>query len=238
MEAETSFPAPVRGRQRSRPELHWRMDGAGGPADPLLVALHGYGMDEDFFAVLLQKLFGRPLSILIPRGPSPADMGLRVAHGASWYDYDGNQERFREELLRVEAELLALLSDVEAARGLAPRARYLLGFSQGGYCGAWVAVRNPHLFRGMIISGARVKTEFLVEEMPRAAAHGFRALLCQGRRDRSVSPEAAERSREALAAAGIDVELRTFEAGHSMGREQVAAIGEWLARDAGAGAAR
>lgn len=225
-------PAPTRGRQTSAPGLHWRLDGAGGPTDPLLVALHGYGMDEDFFAVLLQKLFPRPMRVLLPRGPFPADMGLRVAHGASWYHYDGNQERFRAELVRVERELLALLDEVEAGQGLRPRARHILGFSQGGYCGAWVAVRNPDRFRGLIVSGARVKTEFLEDAMPAAAAAGFRALLCHGERDRSVTMDAAVRSRDGLAAAGIDTELRTFDAGHSLGRAQVRVIAEWLDRSA------
>jgi predicted esterase len=43
-----------------------------------------------------------------------------------------------------------------------------------------------------------------------------------------VLPEAAERSRAELTAAGIATELRDFDAGHSLGREQVAAMGEWL----------
>lgn len=228
MTSPSPSPAVLRGRQAGAPGLHWRLDGAGGPTDPLLLALHGYGMDEDFFAVLLQKLFPQPVHVLLPRGPKPGDMGLRVAHGASWYDYDGDQTRFRRELERVEHELLAFLAEVEAEQGLAPRARYLLGFSQGGYCGAWLAVRHPERFAGMIISGARVKTEFLEDAMPAAAARGFRALLCHGERDHSVTLEAAMRSRDGLAAGGIPAELRVFDAGHSLGRKQLAVIAEWL----------
>ena len=113
--------AIVRGRQAGGAQLHWRLDGAGGPRDPLVLALHGYGMDEDFFAVLLQKLFARPMRFLLPRAPKAADMGLRVAHGGSWYDYDGDQERFRAELLRVESELLGLVRDVESSCNTSPR---------------------------------------------------------------------------------------------------------------------
>jgi predicted esterase len=43
-----------------------------------------------------------------------------------------------------------------------------------------------------------------------------------------VKPEAAFRSRDALAAAGVETELRMFQAGHSLGREQVAAMAAWL----------
>jgi predicted esterase len=129
---------------------------------------------------------------------------------------------------RAEATVLALADDAERVQGLTPRARVVLGFSQGGYLGAWMALRRPERFHGMVVSGARVKAEWLAGEMRRAARTGFTALLCHGVRDTAVRPEAAFRSRDALAAAGVAVELRMFESGHSIGREQVAAIGAWL----------
>ncbi len=221
----------IRGEHVVPIAMSWRMDGASDAADaPLILALHGMGMDEDSFAELLRGLSLMPLRVLIPRAPYPVEVRREGRIGGSWYAYDGDQERFRRELLRTEALLLALLRDVEEAQGLRPRARYLLGFSQGGYCGAYAAVRHPEIFRGMIICGARVKTEFLEEEMRAAPARGFRVLLCHGRRDESVSFDAAERGRVALAAAGVDVELAPFDAGHSLGRSAVEAIARWLER--------
>jgi phospholipase/carboxylesterase len=186
------------------------------------------GMDEDSFALLLQKLFRLPFRFLTPRGPYPVEVRGEGRIGASWYAYDGDQERFRRELERAEAILLDLLREVEGERRLAPRARIVFGFSQGGYLGGYLAVRRPELFGAMIISGARVKTEFLEKEMPVAAERGFRALLCHGERDASVAPEAATRSRDALAGAGIAVDLETLDAGHSLGRAQIDVISAWL----------
>lgn len=207
------------------PPLAWRLDGADDDPDlPLVLALHGHGMTEDLFARLLRGLGGAPFRVLTPRAPSRAAGG----RGASWYDYDGNPARFRAELERCEAQLLDFLRGVEREHGLTPRRRWLLGFSQGGYCGSWLALRHPDVFRGMAVVGARVKTEWLAAPMARAAAAGFAALLCHGRRDGAVPPAAAERSRAALAAAGVTTELRLFDAGHSLGRTQVAAIREWL----------
>jgi predicted esterase len=216
MTAPVKPSAVVRGRQQKGPHMHWRLDGAGGATDPLVLCLHGYGMDEDFFAVLLQKLFTLPMRFLIPRAPQSADMGLEVENGGSWYEYDGNQERFREELLRVEAELLDLIRDVEAAASLAPRSRFLLGFSQGGYCGSWTALRHPEVFSGLVVSGARIKTEFLGDEMTGASTHGFRALICHGRADRSIAPDAAARSRDAPDPMWTSSSRRLM--GHSLGR--------------------
>jgi predicted esterase len=228
MDAREAQSPVTRGELVGPPAVAWRLDGSSDPQAPIVLCLHGMWMDEDFFAVLLQRLFDLPYRFLIPRAPIPvAPRGLGK-HASSWYDYDGDQDRFRAELLRTEALLLGVLARVERERGLVPRARAMLGFSQGGYCGSFLAIRNPDVFRGMIVSGARVKTEILGAGMRAAAAAGFRVLLCHGERDPAVPREAATGSRDALAAAGVDVELRSFDAGHSLGKRQVAACGEWL----------
>jgi predicted esterase len=219
---------PIRGEHEIRLRVPWRLDGPADPSLPLVLCLHGMGMDEDSFALLVQGLQRLPARLLLPRGPYPVEIRGEGRIGASWYAYDGDQDRFRRELERTEEIVLGLLAGVEASQGLRPRARVLLGFSQGGYCGAWVAVRNAGLFDGMIISGARVKTEMLGDAMRDAAARGFAALLLHGERDASVSPEAAARSRDALRDAGIDVEHRVLDSGHSLGRRQIEIIGEWM----------
>ena len=217
--------------------LPWRLDGAGATSDaPLVLALHGQGMLEDSFATLLCGLFDLPYHFLLPRAPWPFEVRREDRIGASWYPYDGGAERFLEELGRTEAMLLALLRDVESRHGLRPRRRIVLGFSQGGYCGGVLACRHLDLFHGLVVSGARVKTEVLDREMRAAAGTGFRVLLVHGLRDVAVLPEAAERSRDALQAAGVAVELHTFDHGHVIGRRQVETIRAWLAANFGGGA--
>ena len=211
--------------------MPWRLDERGElPHDaPLVVALHGQGMDEDRFALLLQPLLDLPCRVLVPRAPWPVDVRRESRIGWSWYPYDGDAEHFRTELQRTEAWLLRALAAAEDLGGLQPRRRFVLGFSQGGYCGAVIALRNAPHFAGLVVAGARVKTEILAAELPLAATRGFEVLLVHGLRDAHVLPEAAERSRDALAAAGVAVDLQLFDAGHSLGRDQVAAIAAWLA---------
>jgi phospholipase/carboxylesterase len=213
-------------------DLPWRLDGSATRADaPLVLALHGQGMNEDIFAILAQKLFVLPCHFLLPRAPWPFEHGRERRIGWSWYPYDGDQARFLRDLAHTEAMLLDLLADVEARHTLRPRCRIVLGFSQGGYCGGVLALRHPELFGGLVVSGARVKTEVLAAEIPVAAARDFRVLLCHGRRDPYVPLEAAESSHAALAAGGVAVELHEFDAGHSLGRSQVASIATWIARN-------
>jgi predicted esterase len=80
----------------------------------------------------------------------------------------------------------------------------------------------------MIICGARVKWEFLQDEMKVAGALGFRALLCHGTRDPAVSIDAAERSFQELSQSGVDARLIKTETGHSFGRTQTSEIRTWL----------
>jgi len=178
-------------------------------------------------AELLSPLFGMAACFLLPTAPARPLPGGRT--GPSWYDYDGDPQRFQRELERTERLLLDFLRAVEAQLALTPRVRFLLGYSQGGYCGAWVALRHPDRFRGMVISSARVKTEVLAEAIAAAGRLGFTALLCHGERDESVKPEAARTSRDGLAAGGVQVTLRMFDSGHALGSEQVEAIRVWLA---------
>jgi len=220
----------LRGQHAGPQPLVWRLDGpASNPKLPLVIALHGWGMDEDRFARRLGPLPRAGLRVLVPRAPLP----LIEGEGWSWYDYDGDQDRFRRELLRTEALLVDLVHGVERNCDLTPRRRWILGFSQGGYCGSWLALRQTPLFDGMVVIGARVKTEWLADEMHRAAASGFQALLCHGRRDRTVSFAAAESSRVALEAAGVAVDLLTFHSGHTLGKGHAEAIARWLATRSG-----
>ena len=216
----------IKGEHEGDGPIAWRLDApTADPTLPLVVGLHGWGMSEDIFARLLRGLMGQPVRLLLPRAPLPL-----VDHGgASWYDYDGDQKRFISELHRCEKTVLDLMQTIEREQGLRPSRRWLLGFSQGGYCGSWIGLRNAGLFHGMAIVGARVKTELLEEEMAHAAARDFEVLLCHGKQDDSVPPEAAERSRAGLETAGVHVELRWFDSWHSLGRGQVRAIAEWLA---------
>jgi predicted esterase len=68
----------------------------------------------------------------------------------------------------------------------------------------------------------------LADELQGVAARRCRVLLLHGLRDVHVLPEAAQRSRDALAAAGLQVELHEFDAGHALGREQIEVVADWL----------
>ena len=196
---------------------------------PLLTALHGQGMSAASFARVLRHLPSTGHAKLFPEGPyvferrEPA--GIRAGHG--WYIYLGDSDGFRRELEQTEAHLLRVLDAVEASHGTTDRARsVLLGFSQGGYLAGYVALRNPDRFGGLVISAARLKHEFLTEELARGALPAV--LLLHSPDDAATPFERAEESREILAEAGTDVELFSHEGGHRLPPAALARVAAWL----------
>lgn len=237
---EASAPMP---REEPVPTLRFRIEPApiraalaggvsSGAADvcdlPLVLCLHGWGMDGDWFARLTQGLFGVPAIFLFPTAPREVKKEDGSV-GWSWYDYDGDSDSFVRELGRLEVLLLQFVHDFEQVHGLRVPGRALVGFSQGGYGGSYVALRNPGVFRGLAISGARIKDEALGADLERAAASGMRVLACHGSRDPHVNRDRARASVDALTTAGIETRWEEFDAGHSLGRSQVRTMGGWLA---------
>lgn len=197
------------------------------PTLPVVLCLHGWGMDGDWFARLTQGLFEVPALFVYPTAPKQVqkDDG---STGFSWYDYDGDSTSFVRELAALEVRLLEFLKQFESRHSLEPASRALVGFSQGGYGGSYVALRNPTVFRALAISGARIKDEALGPELEGAAQAGFRVLACHGNRDPHVSKERAKASIDALAAAGVETRWEEFDAGHSLGRSQIRLMRDWL----------
>ncbi len=209
--------------------LAYRLDALepSAPKAPLIICLHGWGMDEDWFARLLGGLGDLPANLLYLRAPSPVDKKDGKV-GWSWYVYNGDAEHFVAELEQLEERLLHVVRDVEMTQNLSPTSRVLIGFSQGAYGGSFAAVRNPGVFSGLVVSGARVKDEALRDFLPQAAEQGLRVLGCHGRKDEHVDLERSKASLQSLEKAGIEVTWLEFDAGHSMGRQQVAAVADWI----------
>jgi phospholipase/carboxylesterase len=109
-----------------------------------------------------------------------------------------------------------------------PKRRYLLGFSQGGYFAGYIGIKEAHRLAGLVIMGARVKSEVLGRELERA--RDLPVLLLHGKKDRAVPFASAVRSGEALTDAGLPTELRSYDCGHHVTPDQVRDVRDWLKR--------
>jgi len=176
---------------------------------PLVIALHGWGMRARSFERWMGPgIESRPLSWWFPRGILPCEVRSRKI-GFSWYVFDGDQDALKQSMDEARSYLCGLVE--QAHQALEPSSITLLGFSQGAYLGSYVALSRPDLFDRLVCCCGRPKAEF-IEDLE--GARGTKVLVQVGDRDESVTPELIQKGVDPLIAAGLDVELRRYDAQH------------------------
>ena len=215
-------------------EVPFRLVLPDGPAPasgwPLVVCLHGWGQNADYFARLCRPLLFEGAAFLFPEGPWSFEQRTlgKIRIGHAWYLYDGTDEPFRSTLGRAEEHLLGLLDQLADNHPMDAARIALLGFSQGAYTGYFITLRNTDRFCAMVaVGGGRLKPEFVEERI--SAARRIPYLMIHGEEDSSVPLERTELMKAQLASRGFPVELQTFSAGHEVTPGMLTAAAGWLA---------
>src|SRR5215203_641562 len=202
---------------------------AEGDPEGLLVLHHGRGTDERDLLGLADLLDPeRRLRVVTPRAP----LTLPGSPGYHWYLVPrvGHPDRGSFEAAR--AALAALHDELWEESGVGPERTVLAGFSMGavmsyamGLGADRPAVAGVLAFSGFVPTvegwepsiGDRLQT---------------RAFVSHGRRDPVIGVDFAERARDLLQGAGLDVTYRESELGHQIDpghlREATAWLGETL----------
>ncbi len=186
------------------------------------------GMNAEKFRRILRHLELREMLLVIPTGIYPYEIRKAdsIEIGYSWYQYRGDQDEFRKHLLQAEAHLLQVLDEVEKRHRIDRSRSVVLGFSQGGYLAGFCALRHPERFAGLICAGARLKYEFLVDEISRGSQ--LKSLLIHSQKDKSIAWETAEASFDQLRENGAQIDSFLHSEGHRLPPESVVHIGRWL----------
>lgn len=92
----------------------------------------------------------------------------------------------------------------------------MLGYSQGGYLGSFLALRARPRARGLAVVASRVKTEFCAPEIAAAGATGWPVYGLHGRADRFTRLERQEQAFAELRAHGVAATLEVHEGGHGL----------------------
>jgi len=196
---------------------------------PLLVLLHGQGQSGERQLRWMGPGAPAHFAVASPDGfhaheVRTPDRPIRIGH--AWYLYTGDQAAFAESLAESERALWALVDAALAELGADPARVYLCGFSQGAYLAHCAAVRAAGRVAGWIAQSGRLKTEFLLAELPAVA--GKPVLLQHGRADPSLPLGAAEASERALAEHGARVSLELHDGGHEITPAMAARVKAWL----------
>ncbi|RAI58635.1 alpha/beta hydrolase [Roseicella frigidaeris] len=174
-----------------------------GPAQQLVVVLHGLGADgQDLIALAPHWARALPdAAFVAPDAPEPCDMG---PYGRQWFSLQDRRPAAMAAGARAARGALDAFLEAELARlSLPGSALALAGFSQGCMMALYAGLRRavpPAAILGY--SGALVAPETLAAE----ATGRPPVLLVHGEADEVVPAAASRAAESALRAAGIPVQ--------------------------------
>ena len=120
-----------------------------------------------------------------------------------------------------------LLADIE--RELTPSAIVLGGFSQGAMLATDVALRTSRRLAGLVqLSGTLIAEEEWLPLLP--ARKGLRVYQSHGVRDPVLPFSLAERLRDEMVTAALDVTWQAFRGAHEIPQLVVDSLGDFLGR--------
>jgi len=176
---------------------------SGGPAQQLVVLLHGYGADgEDLIG--LAPYIARLLPNAVFLAPNAPERCAMQPMGFQWWGIQSFSHAERLAGAECCAPILNDFIDTELERyGLAESQLALVGFSQGTMMALHVGLRRPRQLAGIVgYSGALVAPERLPDEIRSKPP----VLLVHGDRDELLPPDSTLEAVQGLSLAGVTVE--------------------------------
>jgi len=149
----------------------------------------------------------------------------RYYQGFSWYNFGGDPEPGIVRSRKLVFELL----DEQRGKGFPSEQTMVSGFSQGCLMTWEAGLRYPHRLAGLVgISGyAHDEKRALKELSPVAREQRF--LITHGTMDPMVPFDSVKRQVAALKAAGLNIDWREFDKGHTIaGEEELAVIRDFV----------
>jgi phospholipase/carboxylesterase len=187
---------------------------SGGPAQQLVILLHGVGADGNdliglapFYQMILPDA-----AVVAPNAPLPFDM---APFGYQWFSIQDMHARTRLNGVRQAAPALDAFIDAElAALGLSEDRLALIGFSQGAMMALHVGLRREKALAGIIShSGMLVGESQLAGEVRSRPP----VLLTHGAFDEVLPVQAMPVAEGTLRSAGVPVEAHVMpDLGHGI----------------------
>ncbi|MCS4235417.1 dienelactone hydrolase family protein [Stenotrophomonas sp. BIGb0135] len=207
--------------------LHAVVRPATGPAQGLVVLLHGVGSNERSLLGLAQGPDPR-LQVALPRAPlafGPDAFGwFSVRFGAQGPVIDPGQAEASRQLLIDYVRRLQAQQGVDAAHTL------VAGFSQGGIMSAGVALTAPRVAQRFAVLSGRILPEIAAHIPADIAAHGVQGLILHGEQDSKLPFALATAASARLQALGVQHALHGYPADHTLTPAMQADFHAWSAR--------
>lgn len=204
---------------------------------PTLVCFHGYGADAADLARLAREAdLARPARWVFPDAPLTVDMG-GYASGRAWFPINNREI----EIAQLQGKTLDWSKDRSAIMAPTldkvknfidaldqPWEKLILGgFSQGAVLSLELALGAPRAPQGVfMLSGTLVDETALRARAPARA--GLTYFQSHGTQDALLGFDQAQKLHEVLTEAGWKGKFLSFEDGHSVPREALEGLAEYV----------
>jgi predicted esterase len=167
---------------------------------PLFVALHGYGGSPENFTRRFHKfLTGKGYIFLAPYGTE--------VYGLKSFGW-GNTEK-------CENKILEEIGEIKKKYSVDEKNIILLGYSQGGSRTFSIGLRNPDIFKGLIIVAGYFKEEEVKGYFENLKGKNLKVYVMVGEKDERVK-ESNIRAKGILEKYGVNVHLEIYKGvGHA-----------------------
>jgi phospholipase/carboxylesterase len=200
-----------------------------------IIWLHGLGADGYDFVPVVRELeaLGAPAARYV--FPHAATMPVTINGGAvmrAWYDIIGADLAHREDEkgIRASQKQVAALIAREVERGTAHSRIVLAGFSQGGAIALQTGLRQPDPLAGIIALSCYLPLADRFSSERAAATSDVPIFMAHGTSDPIVPLARGIASRDALIAAGYQVEWYQYSMPHSVNEQEIRDIAAFLKR--------
>ncbi len=195
-----------------------------------IIWLHGLGADGHDFEPIVPEL-GMPAApaarFVFPHAPVQPVTINGGARMRAWYDVTNDGRQDAAGIRASQAHVEALIAR-ERARGIAPGAIALAGFSQGGAIALHTGLRHPERLAGILALSAYLPLPDTLEQEAGQANRDAPIFMAHGTQDPLIPLFWAARSRDTLTSLGYTVEWREYPMPHSVCAEEIADISRWL----------
>ncbi|WP_422508710.1 alpha/beta hydrolase [Stenotrophomonas sp. GZD-301] len=197
---------------------------ATGPAQGLVVLMHGVGSHERSLLPLAQALDPR-LQVVLPRGPlsfGPDAFG--------WFTVQFGPQGPVIDPAQAEASRLRLIDFVrqqQAQLGLPATRTLVAGFSQGGIMSASIALTAPEVAARFAVLSGRILPEIAAHVPADIATRDLEGLILHGRHDSKLPFALATAASARLRALGVRHTLKDYPADHALTAPMQADFNAW-----------